>query len=61
MKTLLRVPDLVEAVAQLVEFDVSINDMFKLIGDGKIKPYGYVQRAPIFEPGQIAGEFANAT
>jgi hypothetical protein len=53
-KTLLRVPELITAVEPLVGIDVTHDDIFRLIGDGAIKPFGYVQRMPVFDLSQIA-------
>ena len=54
MRTLLRVPDLVAAVEPLVKSKVSADDIFRLIGSNEIKPFGVVQRMPIFNLDQIA-------
>lgn len=54
MVTLLRVPDLVAAVEPLVGHPVLPQDVFRLIASGKITPHGYVIRAPIFTPEQVA-------
>jgi len=52
-KTLLRVPELVEAVNQFVLKPVNHKDIFRLIGEGDIKPFGYLQRIPVFAVEQI--------
>lgn len=54
MKTLLRVPELVEAVTPLVDASVSAADIFRLIGTGDIRPLGYVHRMPVFDLGQTS-------
>ena len=59
MKTLLNVPDLIEALKPLVEEQVTARDVFSMIGSGEIRPYGVVQRMPIFGLTQI-GEIAAA-
>lgn len=52
-KTLLRIPELIEAVNRLVPNTISPTDIFRLIGTGDIKPFGYVQRIPLFSVEQI--------
>lgn len=52
-KTLLRIPELIEAVNQLVLNPVTPTDIFRLIGTGDIKPLGFVQRIPLFSVEQI--------
>jgi len=54
MVTLLRVPDLVAAVEPLLGRPISTRDIFGLIAAGGIRPFGYVLRAPVFTPEQIA-------
>jgi hypothetical protein len=54
MRTLLRVPDLVIAIEPFVEAEVTVDDIFRLIGNGDIKPVGIVQRMPVFDLQQIA-------
>ncbi len=54
MQTLLRVPDLVAAVEPLVGRTVKLREVFALIAAGDIKPFGYVLRAPVFTPDQVA-------
>jgi hypothetical protein len=54
MKTLLRVPDLIKAIEPFVKGKVLAEDIFRLIGNGNIKPLGFVQRMPVFDLGQIA-------
>jgi hypothetical protein len=54
MMTLLRVPDLVAAVGPLVGRTLSTQEVFGLIAAGDIKPFGYVLRAPVFTPEQVA-------
>ena len=56
-KTLLRVPELVKAVAPLVSVSITAKDIFRLIGTGGIKPLGFIQRVPVFDITQI-GEVA---
>jgi hypothetical protein len=58
-KTLLKVPDLVMAVQPLVNRPVNARSIFELIGEGKIKPMGYLQQIPLFDVGQI-GEVVQA-
>ena len=53
-KTLLRTPELIEAVQPLVLSPVKHEDVFQLIGTGEIKPLGYIQRIPVFGLGQIS-------
>jgi len=53
VKTLLRVPDLVEAINTILPKPISGNFIFQLIADGKIKPFGYICSAPIFTPEQV--------
>ncbi|MGB7581319.1 MAG: hypothetical protein WBL85_02575 [Sedimentisphaerales bacterium] len=55
MRTLLRVPDLIEAIEPLVGTRIVADDVFRLIGSGDIKPLGVVQRTPVFDLDQIAG------
>jgi hypothetical protein len=54
MNTLLRVPDIAAAVGPLVGQAVSTDEVFSLIAAGHIKPFGYVLRAPVFTPDQVA-------
>jgi hypothetical protein len=54
MQTLLRVPDLVAATEPLVGRTVEPCEVFALIAGGHIKPFGYVLRAPVFTPSQVA-------
>jgi hypothetical protein len=61
MQTLLRVPDLVAAVEPLVGRTVGLREVFMLIGAGDIKPFGYVLRAPVFTPDQVADVVAAIT
>ena len=60
VKTLLRTPELVRALQPLVSDPVTPKDIFRLIGEGRIKPCGYLQRVPVFDIaqlGDIAKEF----
>lgn len=57
MMTLMRVPDMIDAVEPLIGWRPDPTEMFRLIGQGEIKPLGVVWRAPIFAPSQI-GEVA---
>ncbi len=59
VKTLLRIPEILEAVNPLISNPVTHKDVFRLIGTGDIKPFGFIQRIPIFTPEQI-GEVAEA-
>ena len=52
-KTLLRTPELVRALAPLVSVPVTPKDIFRLIGDGQIRPCGYIQRVPVFDIVQL--------
>jgi len=52
-KTLLRVPEILEAVTPLVAFPVTAEIIFGLIGHGDINPLGYIQRIPVFSVNQI--------
>ena len=52
-KTLLKVPELVEAVNQLVSNPISPEDIFRLIGTGEVKPLGFAQRIPLFSIEQV--------
>ncbi|MDY0357077.1 MAG: hypothetical protein RBR19_14440 [Sedimentisphaerales bacterium] len=53
MKTLLRVPDLLEAVGPINGRHPEPREVFALIGGGVIQPFGYVLRAPVFLPEQV--------
>jgi hypothetical protein len=53
-KTLLTVPDLAAAVQPLVGRPISESELFRLIASGDVEPLGYVVRAPVFSPSQIA-------
>ncbi len=53
-KTLLRVPDLITVIEPLVDVKLAVDDFFRLIGDGAIKPLGFVQRMPVFGLDQVA-------
>jgi hypothetical protein len=60
VKTLLRTPELVRALNPLVSVPITPKDVFRLIGEGRIKPCGYIQRVPVFDVtqlGDIAQEF----
>jgi len=52
-QTLLRVPELVKAIAPLVSIPLTPDDIFRLIGTGDIEPLGYIQRIPVFSVEQI--------
>lgn len=52
-KTFLRIPELIRALEPLVANPVSPKFIFRLIGDGRIKPCGYIQRVPIFDINQL--------
>jgi hypothetical protein len=52
-KTLLRTPELVRALEPLVSVPVTPKDIFRLIGEGLIKPCGYIQRVPVFDIAQL--------
>jgi len=54
VKTLLQIPDLIEAINPLAGSEISSDDIFQLIGSGDIKPLGFIQRIPVFELNQIA-------
>jgi hypothetical protein len=54
MKTLLQVPDLLEAISPLIDVPVSTGDVFRLISSGQIRPLGFLRRMPVFDLGQIA-------
>jgi len=54
MKTLLRVPDLLEAVGPIDGRCPEPREIFVLIGRGVVQPFGYVLRAPVFLPEQVA-------
>lgn len=56
-KTLLRMPELLEALKPLVSISITSDDIFRLIGTGEIEPLGFIQRIPVFDLGQI-GEVA---
>lgn len=53
-KTLLTVPDLAAAIEPLVGRPISEAELFRLIASGDVEPLGYVVRAPVFSPSQIA-------
>jgi hypothetical protein len=53
-KTLLRVPELLEAIKPLISRKVTHEDIFLMIGSGEIQPHGYIQRIPVFSIEQIA-------
>jgi hypothetical protein len=53
-KTLLRIPELIEAVNPLISKPINSEDVFRLIGTGDIKPLGFVQRIPVFSVEQIS-------
>ena len=53
VKTLLRIPELIEAVNPLLSKPINHDDVFRLIGTGDIRPLGFVQRIPIFSVDQI--------
>ena len=59
VKTLLRTPELIRALESLLSVHVSPGDVFRLIGEGKIRPCGYIQRVPVFDVAQL-GEVAKA-
>ena len=59
MKTLIKVPELIEALEPLIQGKLVPDDIFRLIGGGDIKPLGYLQRIPVFDLNQIA-EIATA-
>lgn len=52
-KTLLRIPELLEAIKPLVSIPITHEDIFRLIGTGEIEPLGFIQRIPVFDLGQI--------
>jgi hypothetical protein len=52
-KTLLRVPELIEAIRPLTSKPVNSKDIFRLIGTGDIKPFGFIQRIPVFSVDQV--------
>lgn len=52
-KTLLRTPELIRALKPLVSNPVSPKDIFRLIGERRINPCGYIQRIPVFDIAQI--------
>jgi hypothetical protein len=52
-RTLLRVPELIEAVNPLISKPINSEDVFRLIGTGDIKPLGFIQRIPVFSVDQI--------
>jgi len=54
MKTLLRVPDVIAAVSPLLGRDVRSDEIFGKIAAGAFRPFGYVFRAPVFTPDQLA-------
>ena len=54
MQTLLRVPDVIAAVGPIIGHAVLPSDIFRLIASAEIKPFGYVLRAPVFTPDQVA-------
>lgn len=56
-KTLLRIPELLEALKPLVSIPITHEDIFRLIGTGDIQPLGFIQRIPVFDVSQI-GEVA---
>jgi hypothetical protein len=60
-KTLLRIPELIEAVNRLTPNPVTPADVFRLIGTGDIKPLGFAQRIPFFSVEQIADVAARFT
>lgn len=53
-QTLLRVPDLAAAIEPLVGHPVAVAELFRLIAEGVVKPFGYLLRAPVFVPSQVA-------
>ena len=53
VKTLLRTPELIRALKPLVSIPISSADIFRLIGEGRVKPCGYIQRIPVFDIAQI--------
>ena len=53
VKTLLRTPELVRALEPLLSMPVTPRDVFRLIGEGRIKPCGYLQRVPVFDVAQV--------
>ena len=52
--TLLRVPDLADAVEPFLSSPVDTTEIFRLVAAGLIRPLGYVVRAPVFSPQQVA-------
>ena len=57
MRTLLTVPDLIVAIEPIVGKQILVGDLFRLIGSHVIEPFGFVQRMPVFQLGQV-GEVA---
>ena len=53
MISLLRVPDVMMAVNPMLQKPITEEIIFQLIGERKLKPFGYVCRAPIFIPEQV--------
>ena len=54
MRTLLNVPDVVEIIQPLISQAITTEHIFQLIGNWQVKPFGFVHRAPIFTPDQVA-------
>lgn len=59
-QTLLRVPDLAAAIEPLVGHPVAVAELFRLIAEGVVKPFGYLLRAPVFVPSQVASAVQSA-